>query len=115
VSLPISSLLTEEWGIHGPESLIAITKDLKENFVDKGLLVIIESSCSMEQVIAGKFPDLVIFYFETADDRTRYELFCDTYHGGPGKFGLADPRVPFPGDEISKGSWPRRLRKFLRL
>lgn len=80
-SIHISEMLTDNYQIHSPEMLKAILKDLKVNFVDKGLLRVLSINCNFNEVIAGNFPDIIAIIFETADDQTKYELNADTYHG----------------------------------
>jgi hypothetical protein len=75
-------VLTNQVDIKLPETLFKIADELRE-LISRGLLVQTGGSTPIDSLKRGEpFPDdIVDMEFETLPDRTKYELFCDTYHG----------------------------------
>lgn len=80
-------LLTDYYEIESPAQLEALLNNLKNQFIDRGLLKELSGEISISEIlgrIRGKrtLPDILSVEFETIPGKAKYVLNCDTYHGG---------------------------------
>jgi hypothetical protein len=90
-------LLVESFSIKTPGELLSLLADLKENFLDKGLLVQVEGLDPVDELIQlikeKRWPEYIDLTFETIPERTQFKLMCNSERGG-GWFGKAAMQPP---------------------